>query len=159
MTRANFESLAAGNRLSYTDASGTWSGIALWRLLARVDDSDPTTFNDTLATLGYNVNTSAPDFSSASSSQMLARNDTWIVADTLNGTPLPKKISGKNIWPLKIVGTGLTGKQKVGNITHITLSDFVAPPTAPVASLMQFRFPERHHLPSSSLIIQQEPDR
>ncbi len=31
LTRANFESLAAGNRLTYTDASGTWSGIALWR--------------------------------------------------------------------------------------------------------------------------------
>ena len=58
---------------------------------------------------------------------------TWIVADTLNGTPLPKQIGGKKIWPLKIVGTGLTGKQKVGNITYITLSDFVAPPTAPVA--------------------------
>ena len=55
LTRANFESLATGNRLTSFDASGTWSGIALWRLLARVDDSDPTTFNDALAALGYTV--------------------------------------------------------------------------------------------------------
>ena len=133
LTRVNFESLAAGNRLTYTDASGTWSGIALWRILARVDDSDPTTFNDAQAALGYTVNVSAPDFLSLTSSQVLARNDTWIVADTLNGTPLPKQIGGKNNWPLKIVGTGLSGQKKVGNITQITLSDFVAPPTAPTA--------------------------
>ncbi len=50
---------------------------------------------------------------------MLARNNTWIVADTLNGTPLPKQIGGKNNWPLKIVGTGLSGSKKVGNITQI----------------------------------------
>ena len=133
LTRVNFESLATGNRLTYTDASGTWSGIALWRLLARVDDGDPTTFNDALAALGYTVNVSASDFSSLTSSQMLARNNTWIVADTLNGTPLPKQISGKNNWPLKIVGTGLSGSKKVGNITRIALSDFVTPPAAPIA--------------------------
>ena len=51
---------------------------------------------------------------------MLARNNTWIVADTLNGTPLPKQMDGKNNWPLKIVGTGLSGSKKVGNITQIT---------------------------------------
>jgi PKD repeat protein len=133
LTRVTFESLATGNRLTYTDASGTWSGIALWRLLARVDDSDPTTYNDALAALGYTVNVSASDFSSLTSSQILARNNTWIVADTLNGTPLPKQIGGKNNWPLKIVGTGLSGSKKVGNITRIALSDFVTPPSAPIA--------------------------
>ncbi len=61
LTRVNFESLAAGNRLTYTDASGTWSGIALWRLLARVDDADPSSFSDTAADLGYNVTVLASD--------------------------------------------------------------------------------------------------
>jgi PKD repeat protein len=137
LTRVNFEALAAGNRLTYTDASGTWSGIALWRLLARVDDSDPSTFNDSLATLGYTVNVSAPDFSSTITSPILIRNDTWIVADTLNGAPLPKKDGTKNLWPLKIVGTGLTGKQKVGNISEISLSNFPVAPTAAFKSDIQ----------------------
>ncbi len=131
LTRANFESLAESNRLTYTDAKGTWSGIALWRLLARVDDSDPATFSDALATLGYTVNVSAPNFAATIPSQILVRNDTWIVADTLNGTPLPKQISGKNYWPLKIVGPGLSGKQLVGNISMITLENL---PSAPVAA-------------------------
>ncbi len=56
LTRVNFEALADGNRLTYSDASGTWSGVALWRILARVDDADPATFNDAVAALGYNVN-------------------------------------------------------------------------------------------------------
>ncbi len=136
LTRVNFEALADGNRLTYSDASGTWSGVALWRILARVDDADPATFNDAVAALGYNVNVSAPDLFSITSSQILARNNTWIVADTLNGTPLPKQISGKNNWPLKVVGTGLSGKQKVGNITQIVLSDFVSPPAAPIAGFI-----------------------
>jgi PKD repeat protein len=137
LTRVSFESLATGNRLTYTDASGTWSGIALWRLLARVDDSDPATFNDALASLGYTVNVSAPDFSSTTSSPVLARNDTWIVADTLNGVPLPKKDGTKNLWPLKIVGTGLSGKQKVSNISEIALYNFPVAPTAAFMSDVQ----------------------
>jgi PKD repeat protein len=133
LTRVSFESLASGNRLTYTDASGTWSGIALWRLLARVDDSDPATFSDTAADLGYNVTIRASDgFSYTDTSATLKRNDVWIVADLLNGTPLPKQISGKNVWSLKVVGTGLTGKQKVGNVTDITLTDFHQPPAPTV---------------------------
>jgi len=130
LTRAEFGALAEGNRLTYTDSSGTWSGVALWRVLARVDDADPNTFNDNLAAAGYTVTVAAPDFSTAIASQVLAKNDTWIVADTLDGEPLPKQLSDKNLWPLKIVGTGLSGKQKVANISAITLSGFTAKPTA-----------------------------
>jgi len=134
LTRVNFEALAEGNRLTYNDGSSTWSGIALWRILARVDDTDPATFNDSAADLGYNVTVSATGLSTTISSATLKRNDNWIVADTLNGTPLPKLDGTKNVWPLKIVGTGPTsGKQRVSNISEIILSDFVTPPTAPVA--------------------------
>ena len=61
LTRVNFEDLPGGNRLTYTDASGTWSGVALWRILARVDDADPSTFSDSAANLGYNVTVLASD--------------------------------------------------------------------------------------------------
>ena len=134
LTRVNFESLAAGNRLTYTDASGTWSGIALWRILACVDDADPTTFSDTAADLGYNITVLASDgYSKVFTSSLLKRNDNFIVADSLNGAPLPKLDGAKQVWPLKIVGSVPTTGQKVGNITQITLSDFVVPPTAPTA--------------------------
>ena len=135
LTRANFETLANGNRLTYTDASGTWSGVALWRILARVDDSDPASFSDTAADLGYNVTVKAGDnFSKVMTSSLLKRNDNFIVADSLNGAPLPKLDSGnKQVWPLKIVGSVPTSGQKVGNISQINLSDFVTPPSAPIA--------------------------
>ena len=62
--------------LPITDASGTWSGIALWRILARVDDTDPATFSDTVADLGYNVTVKASDgFSKTFASSLLKRND------------------------------------------------------------------------------------
>jgi PKD repeat protein len=80
---------------------------------------------------------SAPDFSSTTSSPVLARNDTWIIADTLNGVPLPKKDGTKNLWPLKIVGTGLSGKQKVANISEISLYNFPVAPTAAFKSDIQ----------------------
>ncbi len=133
--RVNFEALAHGNRLTFTDASGTWSGIALWRILARVDDSDPTTFNDGAADLGYNVTVAAADgYSKMFTSSVLKRNDSYIVADTLNGAPLPKVDGTKNVWPLKIVGSAPTSGQKVGNISQITLIDFVTPPESPAAA-------------------------
>jgi PKD repeat protein/DMSO/TMAO reductase YedYZ molybdopterin-dependent catalytic subunit len=135
LSRVNFESLAAGNRVTIIDASGTWSGIALWRILARVDDTNPTTFSDTTADLGYNVTVAASDgFSRVFNSSFLKRNDNVIVADTLNGVPLPKLDGTKKIWPLKVVGSVPTNGHKVGNITQITLSDFVAPPITPVAA-------------------------
>ena len=134
LTRVNFEDLAEGNRLTYTDASGTWSGVALWRILARVDDADPSTFSDSAADLGYNVTVLASDgYSKVFTSSFLKRNDNFIVADSLNGVPLPKLDGTKKVWPLKIVGSAPTSGQKVGNISQITLSDFVTPPTPPVA--------------------------
>ena len=131
LTRTNFETLAEGNRLTYNDGSSTWSGVALWRILARVDDSNPATFNDAVADLGYTVNVSASDgFSANFASAILKRNDNWIVADTVNGTALPKLDGkGKKFWPLKLVGSETTsGSQRVANITYITLENL---PSAP----------------------------
>jgi PKD repeat protein len=134
LTRDNFETLAEDNRLTFVDASGTWSGVALWRILARVDDTDPATFSDSVADLGYTVTVTASDgYSKAFTSSSLKRNDNFIVADSLNGAPLPKLDGTKKVWPLKIVGSVPTSGQKVGNISQIVLSDFVTPPEAPLA--------------------------
>jgi PKD repeat protein len=133
--RTTYESWAAANPLTYTDAAGTWSGTALWRLLARVDDSDPLTFSDAQADLGYNVVITAGDgFTRTVPAATLKRNDVWIVADRRDGNPLPFSEGGKPVWPLKIVGTGLSSGQKVGNITRIELKDFVSPPELPEAA-------------------------
>ncbi len=63
---------------------------------------------------------------------MLARNNTWIVADTLNGTPLPSKLLAEDLSLFSRLHR-LFGK-KVGNITQILLNDFVTPPGGPVAA-------------------------
>ena len=140
LTRTNFETLAEGNRLTYNDGSSTWSGVALWRILARVDDSNPATFNDAVADLGYTVNVSASDgFSAKFTSATLKRNDNWIVADTVNGTALPKLDGkGKMFWPLKLVGSETTsGSQRIANITSITLENLPSAPTAAFTSDVQ----------------------
>ncbi len=145
LTRVNFESLAADNRLTYNDGSSPWSGIALWRILARVDDNDPAAFNDALADLGYTVNVTASDgFSVKLASATLKRNDTWIIADTVNGTILPKLDGkGKKLWPLKIVGSGTTsGSQRVANISYISLENLPSSPTGGIQTQM-FR-PDLH---------------
>ena len=87
-----------------------------------------------MADLGYNVTVTASDgFSRVFNSSYLKRNDNVIVADSLNGAPLPKLDGTKKVWPLKIVGSVPTNGHKVGNISQIILSDFVAPPESPVA--------------------------
>jgi PKD repeat protein len=121
LTRFDFEGLSAGNRLNYTDFSGNWSGYALWRLIARIDDNDVTAFNDTLADIGYNVTVRAGDlYNKTFNSSLVKRNDSWIVADTLDGNPFP---TGVFPWPLRLRGSGPVGADSVGNITMIELED------------------------------------
>ena len=44
VAKADFD--ASSDRVDYTDVSGTWSGIPLWRFAGIVDDADAATFND-----------------------------------------------------------------------------------------------------------------
>jgi PKD repeat protein len=100
-----------------------------------VDDSDPLTFSDAQADLGYNVVITAGDgFSKTVTSAAVKRNDNWIVANLRDGNPLPFFDGTKRVWPLKIVGSVPTSGQKVGNITRIELTGFVSPPEIPVAA-------------------------
>ncbi len=146
ITKSYFESgLAwAGHRASYTDASGgVWEGMPLWRLVGYVDDGNEHSdlaFNRTLAEQGYTIRVIAADgFNQTFSSQDVAFSSNYIVANTLNGTALPVQINGKNVWPLKLVGTNATGGKSVGNITEIRVEGVPEPapttvPTTPVTT-------------------------
>jgi hypothetical protein len=136
----------AGHDATWTDDQDqVWSGMPLWLLCGWVDDAnshdagtDP--FNDDLADAGYNVTVidygpdgtkgTDDDFSTTFNSSFVARNNNIVVADEIDGAPLPN--DGKT-WPLKLVGSALTSnKQKVGSIDEIVLDGvpiIVEPPT------------------------------
>ena len=129
VTQAQFEAMAAANTASYTDADGLWAGTALWRLIALVDDGDPATFNDALASIytirltaadGY-AKTIAPPYAGVFE---FARNENILVANTLNGAPLPmtNPAATKMWYPLRSTGSGCTANnQRVGALIKIEL--------------------------------------
>ncbi len=142
ITRSYFESgkacAMAGHGATWTDdLDQVWSGMPLWLLCGYVDDTnshdygtDP--FNDDLADAGYNVTVidygpddtrgTDDDFSTTFNSSFVARNNNIIVADEIDGAPLPAD-GDKPSWPLKLVGSALTSnKQKVGSIDEIVLT-------------------------------------
>jgi DMSO/TMAO reductase YedYZ molybdopterin-dependent catalytic subunit len=147
VTKAEFEqglACASSHQVTWTDDKGTpdtsddevWGGIPLWLLVAMVDD-DPDegdyhyNFNDELANEGYEVKVIAGDgWDTTLSSTDIARSDAYIVANTLNGEPLPLKIGDKNkdCWPLYLKGSAISGGQQVGNIVRIELSGLPEPP-------------------------------
>ena len=139
--RSYFESgkacaMAGSHGATWTDGDGqVLSGMPLWVLCGWVDDdnkhdygTDP--FNDDLANAGYNVTVisygpdgikgTGDDFSCTFNSSFVKRNNNIIVADEIDGAPLPE--DGKS-WPLKLVGDALTsGKEKIGSIDEIELT-------------------------------------
>jgi uncharacterized repeat protein (TIGR02543 family) len=117
MPSTEFETAAAASPASWFDDPHTWEGLALWRLVAIVDDDDPATFNDSLAALGYDVKIIAADgYSKTITSTDIARDDTKIIANVFDGYTLPS-----NRWPLRFVGPGLSGSLKVSQIVRIEL--------------------------------------
>ncbi len=122
------QGIVCHHNVTYTDTAGTvWTGVPLWDLVGAVDDIETTshwTFNDTLATEGYTVRVSAGDgFNTTFASAAIAHNNSYIVANTANGTPLTG-----SAYPLKLVGPMITsGKQKVGNISRISLEGIPTP--------------------------------
>jgi DMSO/TMAO reductase YedYZ molybdopterin-dependent catalytic subunit len=136
VTKSDFEAgLACGHNVSWTDGYGdVWGGVPLWLLVAMVDDEpDPSaphySFNDDLADQHYEVNVIAGDeWTATLDSADIARNDGYIVANTLNGEELPLETeSGKPCWPLYLKGPEVTGGQQVGNIVRIELSGLPEP--------------------------------
>ena len=116
-----------GHTATYTDENGEWKGMPLWYLVGLVDDDQghgSGTFNEALAEKGYSIKVTGSDgygvnFDSAS----VSMNDNIIVANTLNGTPLPETIGEKNkvCWPLRMVGSDVSAGQLVGGVATIEL--------------------------------------
>jgi len=129
MDRPTFDSVASCDyhaaSWSFENETGThtYTGVALWTLVAAVDGADgPDTeylFNDLLAFAGYTVRVTAEDgYNKTFTSMQVARNDTIIVANKLDGAPLPD-----DDWPLKIVGDWLSSKLMVSQIVNISLEE------------------------------------
>jgi DMSO/TMAO reductase YedYZ molybdopterin-dependent catalytic subunit len=129
MTQAEFEEgVAHHGAATWVDGNNTWSGMPLWLLCGWVDDAvqhGAGAFNDALAAGNYTVKVIASDgFSKTFSSSVVARNDNMIIANILNGTPLPPAN-----YPLRLVGPGLTSGQKVSKIVKIELIGLPPAPT------------------------------
>jgi hypothetical protein len=125
MTRSSFESglnCKDWNHVAnWTDShNNVWSGMPLWYLISWIDDKgdiNRMSFNDTLAVQGYTVrvingNRAYRDFTSL----RVMHNSSIIVANTLNGAPLPQPY-----WPLKLVGSGLSDDEMICNIAEIQM--------------------------------------
>lgn len=134
MDRATFESVASCEyhqvSWSFENETGahTYTGVALWTLVSVVDGADgPDSeylFNDLLAFAGYTVRVTAGDgYNKTFTSMQVARNDSIIVANELDGEPLPVEE-----FPLRIVGDWLSGSMKVSRIVNISLEGLQAVP-------------------------------
>jgi len=136
ITRSAFEEGVAcrpSHSATYTDGDGNvWGGMPLWLLVGWVDDeSKHDTFNDALAAEGYSVKVTAGDgYSINFASGDIARDNGYIVANTLNGEPLPllKPNSTKLCFPLQMIGSKVSSGQLVGNIASIELVGLPEPP-------------------------------
>ena len=124
----------SGHQVNWTDGNGDeWSGVPLWLLIAMVDDIDPHTpdhynFRDDLATLGYQVKITASDgYTITANSADIARDDGWIIANELNGEPLPIEINGKKSWPLHLKGPEVFSGNLIGSIVKIEMLNIPVP--------------------------------
>ncbi len=114
LAQSQFASLAAQYPSSFTDNNGAvWTGVPLWRLVGLVDDADPNSFNDSLAS-AYSISVITCDppnnntTFSASIPVYFAHNDYIIVANKRNGLPIPSLSSGTSGWqwsPLRLLGS------------------------------------------------------
>lgn len=112
---------------TWKDEEGNeWSGIPLWYIIGMVDDDESGghyTFNDNLAEEGYSIKIIASDgWDTTVESRDIARNDGFIIADSVNDSPLPLVTDqGKPLWPLALKGSAVFGGQSVGSIASIEL--------------------------------------
>ncbi|MEA2004433.1 MAG: dockerin type I repeat-containing protein [archaeon] len=138
LSQAEYEAATnpACHGLAWTDpdTGDVWGGVPLWFFCGWVDDRTPhgpDAFNDNQATAGYKIIVKAGDgYSKEFASADVARNGSYIVADTLNGTPLSKDGSHPP-WPLMLVGSKVAGGARVGNIVEIELVEFGEPQEPP----------------------------
>jgi|GEM_PF-5981649 len=110
--RAGFIELANSNPALYTDnKENNWEGVNLSVLVGLVDDSDPATFNQTLASDLYMIfvtgDQTGDDGCSVIMSEDLTSEKTFVVGYRMNGEEIPDRtVGGKMYWPLKLHGSG-----------------------------------------------------
>ena len=104
---------------SWTDSTGNvYFGVPLWYLVGRVDDSQPSSFNSTLADKGYTITVKASDgYSTQFASSDVKMNNGIILAYKMNDKALP---AGSG--PLMIVGSAIAKKQMVKSVAEIDLT-------------------------------------
>jgi hypothetical protein len=134
------------NNKTPDDASDdlTYTGVALWRLVGRIDDANPNGFNWKLATTepGYTVVVEGVDGFSAkyTSLEVATLKNKLVVADLMNGAPLtlgtasiknPMTVdeyaSWKPNWPLKLVSSdsSIFGSRKPAGVQRISIEPVV----------------------------------
>ena len=138
VTQAEFEAMAAAHPSNtYTDSDNhTWRGVALWRLIALVDDADNATFNSALTSV-YSIKMTASDdysktiapplagvFEFANSEDIFVANQVKL-SGTADFVQLPMTSSKGKVWyPLRVNGSGCTANnQRVGGLIKIELLD------------------------------------
>jgi hypothetical protein len=121
-----------------TSDDHVYKGLALWRLVGRIDDAYPKAFNQALATKGYSVQVEAVDGFTATytSAELVALGDKLFVADRMDGQPLilgtasikNDPITGdyaswKPTWPAKLVSqdSSIPGNRKPAAIARISI--------------------------------------
>jgi hypothetical protein len=117
--------------VTYTDDNGTWSGLPLWMLVGQVDDANKHgagSFNDALANTNYQIKVYAADgYTYTYYSEDIKRIDNIIVANKLNGQPLPVTITSGDppsqhpAYPLKITGSATSSGSRIGAVVKIEL--------------------------------------
>jgi PKD repeat protein len=113
----------ANHSVTYTDSSGrVWGGMPLWFLCGFVDDADQhsnNAYNEAKALAGYNITITGSDgYNYTFDSRDTVRNANYIVANTLNSTPIPESDSS---WPLRMAGQNVSGGKVVKKIVSIRL--------------------------------------
>ncbi|MCG3226886.1 MAG: hypothetical protein H7645_08200 [Candidatus Heimdallarchaeota archaeon] len=100
--------------------NNTYQGIPLWTIISLIDGelegSTHYTFNDTLASLGYDIILKNSEEQIILNSIDIARNNSYILAAKKNSIFLTD-----NEAPLRIVGPALTGTQMISGIIEIWL--------------------------------------
>jgi len=145
LSQAEYEAASEPSHhgVSWTDpdTGDVWGGVPLWFFCGWTDDRiphGPDGFNDKQAAAGYKIIVKAGDgYAKEFASADVARNGGYIVADTLNGTPLSQE--GDNPpWPLRLVGSEVSGGNRVGNIVEIELTEFGASTEASSVHIIKY---------------------
>jgi hypothetical protein len=116
-----------------------YTGMALWRLVGRIDDANPKGFNWKLATTepGYTVVIEGVDGYAVkyTSLEVATLKNKLVVADQVNGVPLTlgtasiknDVASWKPNWPLKLVSSdaSIFGSRKPAGVQRISVEPTV----------------------------------